>query len=284
MTITFHSKDHNHHVISSLTEFTFPAGEKFIKGTLRDTETPAYLIIRGTDANDYITARLWVEAARAQRPDAKLTAIVPFLPGARTDHDVPSGASAYAELINMINADNVVCYDPHSPVMPGYIERLTVVDSTRIVRQSVVGRADRDSIAQRYDGIIAPDAGAVKRATAVAEACHLPLYQAHKHRNGPSGKLDGFSVDPLPETGKFLVVDDICDAGGTFMGLAEAAGIGKDRLGLYVSHGIFTGQAANLADYFSEIWTTDSIGDNRPDRPEFKIIPLNATLINAVTN
>jgi ribose-phosphate pyrophosphokinase len=112
---------------------------------------------------------------------------------------------------------------------------------------------------QRYQGIIAPDKGSIKRATDVARACHIPVYLAEKHRDPDTGRLSEFTCEPLPDEGKFLVVDDICDGGGTFMGLANATGLPMERLGLYVSHGVFSGQAENLFAYFDEIWTTDSL-------------------------
>ena len=42
------------------------------------------------------------------------------------------------------------------------------------------------------------------------------------------------------------------------MGLAGATGLPKERLGLWVSHGVFSGRAPALADHFGEIVTTDS--------------------------
>lgn len=42
------------------------------------------------------------------------------------------------------------------------------------------------------------------------------------------------------------------------MGLAEATGLPKERLDLYVSHGVFSGDAPKLHDHFGTIWTTDS--------------------------
>jgi ribose-phosphate pyrophosphokinase len=127
----------------------------------------------------------------------------------------------------------------------------------------------------------------VDRASRVAAACHLPLYRAEKHRDSDTGKLSGFTCEPLPETGRFLIVDDICDGGGTFMGLAEATGVPKDRLGLYVSHGVFSGSAHLLHNHFGEIVTTDSYAPENaygttPYSVTPRVIPLHRELI-AVT-
>lgn len=260
----------------------FPAGEAHVKvvvdhgGTGPVVETAS---LTGADANDLVMLGMWADAVR-QRGSASI-AYLPYLPGARQDRGLPFGAKVYADIINGFGIDRVVCFDPHSPVMPGLIERLTIVDSARLVRRAVVGRADRDDAPQRYQGIIAPDAGAVARATAVATLCHLPVFRALKHRNESTGKLDGFSCETLPDTGRFLVVDDICDGGGTFMGLAESTGLPAERLGLYVSHGVFSGRAPALADHFGEIVTTDSYPPQN-DVPGLRTIALAPYLTGAI--
>lgn len=284
MTITFHSRTDGIPTGSSLRPMTFPAGEHHIHGTLRDDETPAYVIIRGADVDDLIVARLWVETAKHQRPDAHIAAIIPYLPAARADRGTPFGAGVYADLINGIGADQVICVDPHSPVMPGLIDHLTVIHPAPLVRDHIIGAPGHDD-ARRYTGIIAPDAGAHDRARRVADACGLPVYQAQKHRDFETGKLTGFSCEPLPAGGRYLIVDDICDGGGTFRGLAEFLGLPTDRISLYVTHGVFSGNAAQLADHFGEIWTTDSFPTRNTDphlAAKVRTIPLDRTLIAAV--
>jgi len=237
----------------------FPAGEAHIKvandnsdkGPLTETFT-----LTGADANDLITLGMWADAAHQRH--AHTVAFIPYLPGARQDRGLPFGAKVYADIINGFHIDQIIALDPHSPVIVNLINNLTVIDTAHIIRQHVIGRADSDTTAQHYDGIIAPDKGAVARAQAVATVCHLPLYKAEKHRNPDTGKLSGFTCETLPAAGRFLVVDDICDGGGTFMGLAESTGLPKERLGLFVSHGVFSGHAADLADHYSDIWTTNS--------------------------
>ncbi|MBT1622110.1 ribose-phosphate pyrophosphokinase [Curtobacterium flaccumfaciens pv. oortii] len=236
----------------------FPAGEAHVK-VANDTAEPGGLTeiatLRGTNGDDLLMLGMWADAVRQR--GSKSVALVPYLPGARQDRGLPFGAKVYADVLNGFHLDQVIAFDPHSPIIVGLVDNLTVVTSEQVVRDAVVGTPELDG-ESAYTGIIAPDKGAVPRATAVAEACGLPLYRAEKHRNPDTGKLDGFTCEPLPETGRFLVVDDICDGGGTFMGLAGSTGLPKERLGLWVSHGVFSGRAAQLADHFGEIVTTDS--------------------------
>ena len=259
----------------------FPAGEAHVKVANDNSgkgDLTEVALLTGADANDLIGLAMWADACHQR--NARTVALVPYLPGARQDRGLPFGAKVYADLINSMRIDQIVCFDPHSPVMPGLLDNLTVVDSAAVVRRHVVGRADSDEVPQRYTGIIAPDHGAVARAQRVADATHLPLYKAEKHRDPGTGRLSGFSCEPLPAGGRYLVVDDICDGGGTFRGLAAAIGLPREQLGLWVSHGVFSGKALGLTESFGEIVTTDSF----PPKNDIgaTVIPLHAYLIGAI--
>jgi ribose-phosphate pyrophosphokinase len=237
----------------------FPAGEPHIKvvnenvGQGRLTEI-AY--VTGCDAEDLILLGMWADAANQR--GSKTVALMPYLPGARQDRGLPFGAHVYADIINGFQLDQIVCFDPHSPVMPGLLDNLTIVDSAALIRHHIVGRPDSDEHGQKFTGIIAPDKGAVERAGHVARVCGLPLYRAEKKRDETTGNLTGFTCEELPAGGRYLIVDDICDGGGTFRGLAEATGNPASELALFVSHGVFSGKAIGLTESFGEVFTTDS--------------------------
>jgi ribose-phosphate pyrophosphokinase len=236
---------------SRATEMRFPAGECHVRtDQVMDGETPVYLYLTGADANDYVTAGMWIDYAH--QAGHKVTALIPYLPGARQDRGKPFGAKVYANLINALAADEVVCFDPHSEVMPDLVNNLRIVYSDAVIQKVL-----RKHLGE-YVGVICPDAGAHARTEKVAAALGLPVYYATKRRDFTTGKLTGFECEALPETGKFLVVDDICDGGGTFRGLAASTGLPKDRLDLWVSHGVFSGKAAGLNEHYGNIFTTDS--------------------------
>ncbi|BDZ52603.1 ribose-phosphate pyrophosphokinase (plasmid) [Frondihabitans sucicola] len=270
--ISFHSKSTTEHVkglhlISGDTPITFPSGERHIFDRATN-EVPNYVDIRSADANDYVQAAMW--ANMQHRKGFPVTAVIPFLIGARQDHAHEFGVQAYADLINSIHADRVVAFDTHSHVIEGLVDNLVVVEPARLVRKAIVGK-DRENMA--YDGIICPDHGAIERTQRIADICHLPVFHAEKHRDTATGELSGFSVEPLNPNGKYLVCDDICDGGGTFMGLADATGLDRDHLDLYVSHGVFSGRAAQLAERYGRVFTTDSLDTAA-------VSPLKATVIN----
>ena len=252
MTIKFYAQQADGSAAQSAIEpFLFPGGEWHLR--LPETsETAAYALVTGCDADDLVLLGLWADAVCQQGQRA--VAYIPYLPAARADRGNPFGAKVYADLINAAGLDEVVAFDPHSPVSPSLVKNIRVVYSDRVIADVLGERV----AAGEFGAVLAPDLGAVDRASRAAGALGLPLFTATKTRDFDSGKLTNFQVPELPALGKILVVDDICDGGGTFRGLATAAAIGRDRLALWVSHGIFSGQADQLTEHFSDTWTTDS--------------------------
>ena len=63
--------------------------------------------------------------------------------------------------------------------------------------------------------------------------------------------------------GKFIIIDDICDGGRTFIGIAEAIKeqVQNPEIYLLVTHGIFSAGYNQLMNYFDKIYTTNSYHD-----------------------
>lgn len=261
MSIQFRSRvPQGFHVESAVEAFRFPGGEWHLRTP--QNETPTIAIVRGMTPDDIVILGMWADWAHSM--GARAVAHIPYFPAARADRGTPFGAKVYADLVNSIGLDEVVIFDPHSPVIEMLVNNVRVVDSARVVTRSVFGRSE---LPFEYVGIIAPDKGAVTRAQRVADIARLPLYTATKTRNEATGKLSNFHApEGLPEEGRLLVVDDICDGGGTFIGLAQSMSIPRERLTLWVSHGVFSGKANLLREHYGSIHTTDShTGARRED-------------------
>lgn len=86
--------------------------------------------------------------------------------------------------------------------------------------------------------IIAPDKGAVDRATEAAKAAGVGYILATKVRNPETGKIESVELDAASVAGKqAVIVDDICDGGGTFIPLAQALkAAGAKEVVLAVTH------------------------------------------------
>lgn len=212
------------------------------------------ILARGGTPDDLICLQIFADAVR--RDGGRPYAIIPYLPGARQDRRQEGealSAKVYADIINSCGFNKVVCIDPHSDVMPALINNLEIAKVEDIFK---TGR--EFGALPKYDGIIAPDAGAAKRAFNIAQIFGVPVFQALKHRDMTTGYLSHFSCETLPAEGEFLIVDDICDGGGTFRGLSEYVQNGARQLDLWVTHGIFSNGAENLKNHFRKIFTTNS--------------------------
>lgn len=203
-----------------------------------------------------LMAFLWWADAEADRGHGLGELILPYVPGSRQDRLMRLGgdalftAKSVAKEINLRKFSSVVILDPHSDVTPALIERSVVYTPAELIR---------DYVTTKYAFIVSPDAGSEKRAGEVAKVMGLPLIHGWKTRDTTTGALTGFGVEDPPDKGLYgLVVDDICDGGGTFEGLAMAMKEKEMSADLWVTHGFFTKGTETLLQRFGRIYTTDS--------------------------
>jgi len=185
---------------------------------------------------------------------------IPYFPGARQDRVCNKGEALtvkiYTDILNESAFSLVRIFDPHSDVTPALIDNCEVINNYDFIRA-----VDTDlSLEDFY--IVSPDAGANKKVVDLCKACGFEaLVKCDKERDLATGKLSGFTVYADDLKGRpCLIVDDICDGGGTFIGLAEE--LKKKNAGdlyLAVSHGIFSKGFDVLSKHFKGIYTTDSI-------------------------
>jgi ribose-phosphate pyrophosphokinase len=195
------------------------------------------------------------DAVKRLRP-ARVSLFLPYFPGARQDREERGfalTAKIYADIINAQGYEEVFILDPHSPVSPALIERCLILPHASLVKQfAPVDLA----------GLICPDAGAERRTLELAKElrCTTVVF-ARKKRDPRTGSLSGFSLEPLPREGAYLLADDLCDGGGTFVGLAEKFREdprGTGSLHLWTTHGIFSKGLDVLAKHFTTIGCSDS--------------------------
>jgi ribose-phosphate pyrophosphokinase len=62
---------------------------------------------------------------------------------------------------------------------------------------------------------------------------------------------------------KYIIIDDICDGGRTFVELAKAIKAGRPTAKIYliVTHGIFSAGYDQLSEYVDRVYTTNSYKD-----------------------
>lgn len=192
---------------------------------------------------------------------ASFELFIPYFPGARQDRLMTVGepltAKVFADVINQLGAETIHILDPHSPVTPALLSHAHVINNHLFIGFCL------DKLANNIL-LVAPDAGAEKKLYELAAAHSIPserLVFCSKKRDVITGALSDFVVhaDELYQK-SCLIVDDICDGGGTFLGLAKALKHkGAGTCHLAVTHGIFSKGIEPLAAEFERIFTTNSI-------------------------
>lgn len=199
---------------------------------------------------------------------------IPYFPGARGDRvnhrdGTALAARMYAQALNQYDLTHVLVLDPHSDVTAAVVDNCTAVPITEVLALLPP---------QRWDAIVCPDQGAEKRTAAAAKALGIDtIIPARKVRDPATGALSGFAVDkaaaePIVNGNpNLLIVDDICDGGGTFVGLAERLRAdlepdhGRVSIDLFVTHGIFSKGilAVTMTNGVNRVFTTDSFPRDR---------------------
>ena len=174
---------------------------------------------------------------------------IPYCPFARADrvfeHGNPLPLEVFLEIITQ-GFDEVRTVDLHNPDwvdycglndMPQYIAISEVVHNLK-----------------QYDYVVAPDKGALKKIYELG----MPVITATKVRDVSTGRIIETTLDTdVDLTGcKLLIVDDLMDAGGTFIPLAEKLRSLGASVDLYVTHliaakglDIFKGKIDNIYCY-----------------------------------
>jgi ribose-phosphate pyrophosphokinase len=235
---------------------------------------PDYIVLRPRSFTEFVGGLFFVDSINWRSPYRRSIPLhLPFIPGARQDRLNDKGdflftAKSVANMINERDFSQVVVFDPHSEVSPALINNCKVIKVDAIANEFDKG--------QDYTAVVSPDAGAEKRASLIAKALQLPLINGWKERDVSDGSIKGFGHNYKGGKGKLLIVDDICDGGGTFIGLGKALKDSGADVDLYVSHGLFSKGTVDLFKIFDNIYTTDSLAIKQD--PGVTVIPILALL------
>jgi ribose-phosphate pyrophosphokinase len=224
------------------------------------------LLVRPNSLDTFMTAMFYADALAARCIPAPVL-LLPCVPGARQDRVGHTGdflftAWSIAREINLRQFPQVVIVDPHSDVIAACIDRCEVLPAGYGFNAAEIGVV--------YDGVIAPDAGGEKRAAHIASLIGVPVVHGGKRRDVATGAISEFWLHDA-EPGHYLVVDDLCDAGGTFLGLHDKITDAGATADLYVTHGLFTRGTQSLCEAYGTVYCTDSTVSEKPD---VSVIPL----------
>jgi len=239
--------------------FLFAGGEPHIKiSDDFNQDEPVTITQRINSFNDLGLICITVDALK-RMGIKEIHLYIPYFPAARQDRVMipgePLSVKVYADIINALALASITVFDPHSEVTPALLNNCITISNHEFIKK-VIDKIGTDV------KLISPDGGALKKIYKVSEFLGgAEVVECSKSRDVKTGRLSGFKVYAEDLDGAdCLIVDDICDGGGTFNGLAEALKAkNAGKLYLAISHGIFSKGFDDLSKYFEQIFTTDSI-------------------------
>ena len=255
----------------------FPDGQQditllssFTLNSILSNPVPIQIISR---FNSFEDLELIICATKALR-NLKIKEIhlyIPYILGARSDRQFVTGGTSYlrdviAPILNSLNFEEVICLDAHSDVASACINNLVVESNCNFAAKAI---ADIKSNSNQEIMVISPDAGALKKIYKVVDHIQFKgtVVVCSKHRDS-DGKLSK-TIVPLDtlEDHQFVIIDDICDGGRTFINIAQEIRRLYDglpwncKIYLIVTHGIFSAGFDELSKWVDKIYCTNSVKD-----------------------
>lgn len=241
--------------------FTFPDGQPHFKLETYEREFDEVTIETALRSpSDLFTLLLVVDVLRGMGY-ASINLDVRYLLGARMDRAIsplePHSLATVARLLNGCGFTKVRILDVHSEAATRLIR-----NSSNVLPLSAATQAVTSCCA---DVVVAPDKGASWRTQQIWRKTSTTIIYCEKVRDPNTGALSGFKANdynPLIDGTNVIIVDDICDGGGTFVGLAkELRKAGAKKVSLFVTHGIFSKSLP--LEGIDKIYTTNSylVGD-----------------------
>jgi ribose-phosphate pyrophosphokinase len=252
----------------------FPDGQQTIDLTnwniMINNDEPVKLSTRLNSFGDLELLICAVQAVRNITANKEIALYVPYFLGARSDRKFVDGGVNYLKqvicpIINSLNVSVILTLDPHSDVLEACLNNYDKVDNHLLVKNALTA-IDNKNDAQERICLVSPDAGAYKKIFDVAKKFGINrIITANKVRDMRTGNILRTEIPVLDQHAdlKYVIVDDICDGGRTFVELAKAIKEGRPSAKIYlvVTHGIFSAGFATLAEYFDGIYTTNSVKD-----------------------
>jgi ribose-phosphate pyrophosphokinase len=259
--------------LGSLELKRFSDGEIWVKygENIRGREV---FLIQSTNppAENLIELLVMIDAAK-RASAKKVTAIIPYFGYARQDRKdqprVSITAKLMANLITVAGADRVMTMDLHASQIQGFFDiPVDHLYGSSIFLNHLNNLSDNLAV-------VSPDVGGIKIARAYAKMLHSDLIVIDKRRPKQNfaeimniiGEVDGKDI---------LLVDDLIDTAGTFVGAAKALKEnGARKVFGAVTHPLLSGPAyerINNSGEVDKLFVTDTINFDSSSSEKIKTL------------
>ncbi len=235
-------------------------------------------------AENMIELLLMIDAAR--RASAyKVVAVIPYFGYARQDRKdkprVAIGSKLMANMLQAAGADRVITMDLHAPQIQGYFDiPVDHLDSSAIFIPYI------EKLQLENLTFAAPDVGSANRIREIASYFNADMVICDKHRKRANEIASMVVIGDVADR-DVVLIDDICDTGGT---LAKSAGLLKDKGARSVralcTHPVLSGNAyANIENsVLEELVVCDTIPLKQQNTSKIKVLSVAELFAVAIRN
>jgi ribose-phosphate pyrophosphokinase len=226
---------------------------------------------------------LMIDAAK--RASAyKVIAVIPYYGYARQDRKdrprVAIGSKLVANMLVAAGADRIITMDLHAPQIQGYFDiPVDHLDSSAIFIPYI------ESLELENLTFAAPDVGSANRIREIASYFEVDMVICDKHRKRANEIASMVVIGDVTDR-DIVLIDDICDTGGT---LAKSAGLLKEKgarsVRAFCTHPVLSGNAhENIENsVLEELVVCDTIRITRTT-PKIKVVSVAELFAIAIRN
>src|SRR5215203_7419666 len=190
----------------------------------------------------------------------RVTAVIPYFGYARSDKKdrprVPIAAKLVANLLTKAGAQRILTIDLHASQIQGFFD----IPVDHLYAAPIVVEYFKSNPIENLI-VVAPDTGGAERARAYAKRLHAGLALCDKRRER-ANEADVMNIVGDVEGKNCLIIDDMCDTGGTICKVAAALyKNGANDIYAAFSHAVLSGNAVdNLgSSHIKKIIVTNTI-------------------------
>jgi len=234
-------------------------------------------------AENLMELLLMIDAARRASAN-KVVAVIPYYGYARQDRKdrprVAIGSKLVANMLVAAGADRVITMDLHAPQIQGYFDiPVDHLDSHAVFIPYI------ENLRLENLTFAAPDVGATNRIREIASYFSAEMVICDKHRKR-ANEIASMVVIGDVTNKDIVIIDDICDTGGT---LAKSAALLKEKgarsVRALITHPVLSGKAfENIENsVLEELVVCDTI-PLRQESPKIKLISVAELFAVAIRN
>ena len=227
---------------------------------------------------------IMVDAFRRSSAE-RITAVIPYFGFARSDKKdrprVPIASKLVANLIEAAGVNRVLTMDLHASQIQGFFD--IPVDHLYAAPEFISYYQDN-----RMPNLIvvSPDTGGAERARAYAKRLNAGLALCDKRRE-KANVAEVMNVVGDVRGKNCIVVDDMCDTGGSLTKVAEALkNAGAERIHACFTHPVLSGQAVEKLENsaYEQVVVTDTIplSETAAQMSKVKVLSVSRILARAI--